>query len=198
MKIRIVLGIAAMLTLAVGIAGAGELGWEIDKDHTRVGFSVTHLGINTVRGAFQKFDATVRADDAGKLTSVAADVAVSSVDTGNEKRDTHLRAAEVFDAAKYPKMRLVTKKIAWKGKRFFGTADLTIKGTTRTVKFTGKLTGVKTVTMNGKTTVRAGYTVQAAVNRKQFGIGFGGFSEGLGMVGESVKIDLDVELFRDQ
>jgi len=87
--------------------------------------------------------------------------------------------------------------MTWSGQQFKGTASLTIKGTTKKVAFKGKLTGVRTIpSKNGAAEMRAGYRVTASVDRKAFGVTFGGFSEGLSMVGETVDIVLDVELVR--
>ena len=93
-------------------------------------------------------------------------------------------------------MTLKTRQINWATKSFRGTADLTIKGVTKTVKFTGKLTGVKQTEEGGKKVTRVGIQANAVVDRKAFGIQFGGFSEGLGMVGEKVKIVLNAELVK--
>jgi polyisoprenoid-binding protein YceI len=188
--------ILGVLSLIVFQSNVGAADWRVDSAHTRVGFSVSHLGINTVHGAFKKYSAEIVADDNGKLSSVTAEVSVASVDTGIDGRDDHLRAEDVFNVAKYPKMTLETDSIVWNGNHFTGKAALTIKSTTRTVKFKGKKKGVKTVTAEGKSEKRVGYAVEAVVNRKHFDIAFGGFSEGLGMVGETVKIILDVEVVR--
>jgi len=169
-------------------------GWSIDKAHSRIGFTVVHLGINTVYGAFKKYDAVLNVDENGKLSSVTAKVEVASIDTGIDARDDHLRAPDLFDVKKFPKMLLVADKIKWKDNSFSGTAKLTIKNKTANVSYSGKMSGVKSVTMNGKTSHRVAYQVKATINRKQFGLTFGGFSEGLSMVSESVTIVLDVAL----
>ena len=193
-----VFSMAWILALLSVTPNARASDWTVDKAHSRIGFSVSHLGINTVHGVFKNFSATVSADDAGKLSSVSAEVSVASVDTGIDGRDDHLRASEVFNVAKYPTMRLETTRIVWNGNRFSGTARLTIKDKTLPIEFKGKLTGTKRVATDGKPVTRAGYSVTATVNRKAFGIGFGGFSEGLGMVGETVNVALDVELVRPE
>ena len=176
--------------------GAGESSWTVDKDHTRIGFSVKHFGINTVRGSFTEYKAQVAADPSGKLRSVRATVSVKSINTSNAQRDEHLRAPDLFHAVKFPEIKVVADKIAWNGNKFSGTSSMTIKGKTRKVRFSGTLAGTKTVTENGKQMLRAGYRVTAKIDRTQFGISFGGMTEGLGMVGETVTIVLDVEITR--
>lgn len=191
------MALGAMVLLFSQSASADDVVWEVDHNHTRVGFTVTHLGINEVQGVFKKFDATVKADaKTGKLSSVTASVDVASIDTDIDKRDEHLRSAEIFNVAKYPKMTLRTGAINWKGDTFSGWAKLTIKGKTHAVKYSGKRTGLREMTEDGKKVRRAGYKVTATINRKKFGLEFGNFSEGLSMVGETVTIQLNVETVR--
>jgi polyisoprenoid-binding protein YceI len=177
-------------------ATAAEATWSVDKAHSRVGFSVKHFGINTVYGTFSKYDAEVVADDKGRVSKVSAKVAAASIDTDIEKRDDHLRSPELFDVAKYPDIRMTTTSIRWNGKKLSGKADLTIKGKTVKVAFSGKLTGTRTVTANGKNELRAGYEVSAKIDRTKFGLDFGGMTEALGMVGDTVTISLNIEIAR--
>jgi polyisoprenoid-binding protein YceI len=179
-----------------GLSRAEALSWSVDSAHSRVGFSVTHFGINTVYGSFTKYDAVVIADASGKLGEVTATVHVASINTGNEKRDGHLRAPDLFHVAQYPTIEVTAKKINWSGKKLSGTASMTIKGKSLPVRFTGRLTGTKTVTENGKQVMRAGYVVSAEINRTKFGLDFGGITEALGMVGEAVTITLNIETTR--
>jgi polyisoprenoid-binding protein YceI len=186
---------AATVALVLLYNPIHALGWTVDKAHSRVGFSIKHLGINTVEGIFKTYSSTVIADEnTGKISSVTAEVSVDSIDTGIDARDKHLKAPDLFNVAKYPKIILKTTRIKWNGNSFTGAADLTIKGITHPVKFKGKLNGVKNLTMNGKTTKRAGYSVTASINREKFGLTFGAVSEGLSMVGEEVKISLNIAL----
>lgn len=191
------IGILAILSISMAAAvHSGEPSWTVDEAHTRVGFSVKHFGINTVNGSFTQFKAQVEADSEGKLRSVRATVAAKSINTGNQKRDEHLRAPDLFDVTRFPEIKVAANQISWKGNQLSGTASMTIKGKTRKVRFTGTLEGTKTVTQNGKQVMRAGYRVRATIDRSQFGITFGGMTEGLGMVGEEVTIVLDVETTR--
>jgi polyisoprenoid-binding protein YceI len=190
------LSILVFLTLSQ-TALSEDVAWKVDKNHSRVGFTVTHMGINDVHGVFKKYDATIIADKStGKLSAVTASVEVASIDTDIDKRDEHLRSQEIFNAKAYPKMTIETGTINWKGKSFSGWAKLTIKGKTQPVKYSGKLTGLKEVTEDGKKVLRVGYHVTAKINRKKFGIVFGRFSEGLSMVSEMVTIKLDIETVR--
>lgn len=171
--------------------------WTLDKNHSHVGFSVRHLGISKVRGEFTDFSGTFMADpETGKLTHVDATVQVDSVDTGIEGRDNHLKAEDFFAADKFPQMRLVTKKIQWRGSdTFVATVDLTIRDQTHPVRFTGEFLGSHMVAFgNGPKHRRAGYSASARIDRKKFGLMFNSLAEGVSVVGDRVQIELEVEL----
>src|SRR5690606_41163632 len=73
--------------------------WEADKAHSRLGFTITHLGISDVSGLFKSFEASIvasKADFSDATVSLSADV--NSIDTEVEMRDNHLRSADFFDA----------------------------------------------------------------------------------------------------
>lgn len=177
---------------------AAEPAWTIDKAHSKVGFTVSHMGLSSVDGRFSNYDGTVTADGEGRVSAVSAVVQVSSINTGNDDRDIHLRSADLFNAPKYPTITMNTETVKWSGNSLSGKATLTIMGKALTVRYNGKLTGKKVVTENGKQMVRAGYVVTTKVNRDQFGLNFGGASEAFGLVGKTVDITINVEIVRPQ
>ena len=86
--------------------------WKIDPAHSEIKFKVKHLVVSTVTGQFNKFDAVVESDNADFTDDkVSFEVDVNSVDTKNEQRDTHLKSADFFDAANYPKLTFVSKSV---------------------------------------------------------------------------------------
>lgn len=194
---------AALTALALGsvVSGAAEAktaSWEIDPAHSRVGFSVKHLGISRVVGQFSRFGGEIRADpETGRLRRVSAWVGVDSVDTGMEKRDQHLMADDFFAAARHPKMKLVAERIDWKGDRFTGVAKLTIRGVTRQVPFEGEILGVQRASFGGTEQLRAGYSASAEIDRKAFGLSFDKLSEGVALVGDDVRIQLEIQVARE-
>ncbi len=185
-----------IVTLFAGTAHAANPVWTIDKDHSRVGFSVSHLGVSTVEGTFSLYDGEVTADESGRVTSVRATVQVKSIDTANDNRDASLRAPDFFDVAKYPTISMQTESAKWTGNRVAGKAKLTIKGTTRQIQYSGILTGKRTVEEGGRKVMRVGYTVTAKIKRSDFGLRFGGAAEAFGLVGETVNIKVTVEITR--
>ena len=168
--------------------------WNLDPAHTSVQFSVRHLMVSTVRGAFGKVSGTVQADEQDPTRSkIEATIDAASIDTRIEKRDAHLKSADFLDVAKYPTITFVSKKIERAGQDHFKvTGDLTLHGVTRevTLDVEGPTTEIKDPM--GKT--RAGALATTTINRKDFGLAWNQALEAGGVaVGDEVKITIDVE-----
>ncbi len=189
--------VAALLFLAPLAGRAEPAEWHLDPNHTTLAFSVRHLGLSKVRGEVRQFDAAIRADSkTGLLTSVQATAKTGSVDTGNAKRDAHLRGDDFFAAKRFPEMKLATRAIKWEGNRFVAEADLTIRDVTRAVTFTGELSGPLAVDFGDGKQLRAGYQARTTINRRDFGLTFSGLAEGVAVVGDEVELTLDVQASR--
>jgi len=168
--------------------------WDLDPAHTSVQFSVRHLMVSTVRGAFGKVAGTVAVDEQDLTRSkIQATIDAASIDTRIEKRDAHLKSPDFLDVAKYPTISFVSKKIERVAPDHFKvTGDLTLHGVTReaTLDVEGP-----TPEMNdpwGKT--RAGAQATTTINRKDFGLTWNQALEAGGVaVGDEVKITIDVE-----
>ena len=76
--------------------------WAIDPSHSAIGFSVRHLGIATVRGAFERFSGSLEAGEQLEQASFAAEIDAASITTSEEQRDAHLRSADFFDVEAHP------------------------------------------------------------------------------------------------
>ena len=170
--------------------------WSIDTAHSSANFSVKHMMVSNVRGRFPKVTGDAKYDGK-KLDSIQVNAVIetSSVDTDNEKRDEHLRGKDFFNVKEFPKMKFVSKKIK-KGKAgtFKMIGDLTLHGVTKTV--TLDVDGPsKIVNAHGKT--RVGASATTIINRKDFGITYGGvLDNGGAVVSDDVKITLDIELVK--
>jgi polyisoprenoid-binding protein YceI len=176
-------------------ASAQPVPWNVDENHSRVGFTAKHLGFSKVRGEFKKFTAKAVADaKTGKLVELEAEVDAKSIDTGIEKRDAHLRADDFFAADRYPKLKLVVKDIKWRGKAFTATTTLTIRDVTKDIKFEGQLQGPQTLNLGQGSHLRAAYHATGKINRKDFNLKFAGVAEGVALVADEVEIDIDAEL----
>jgi polyisoprenoid-binding protein YceI len=109
------------------------MAWVLDPAHTRIGFSARHMGLATVRGQFTRFEGVLEGDPSDITTATARiEVDLDSVETGDERRDQHLRSPDFFDVANYPTMTFVSKEITPKGDGVYRVlGDLTIKDATR-------------------------------------------------------------------
>jgi polyisoprenoid-binding protein YceI len=181
------------LFIALLIAGStfAQTKWNIDKAHSKVGFTVPHYAITEVEGNFKDFDASVStATEDFNGADVSFSAKVSSIDTDNERRDGHLKSAEIFDAEKYPdisfKGKLVKEGTAYKLK-----GDFTMKGVTKPVTFNVVYGG----SVNTGRGTKAGFKLSGEVNRQDYGVTYGGKAPGGEVViGDTVTINCKIEL----
>ncbi len=169
--------------------------WKIDSAHTNAEFGVKHMMISTVKGNFQKVSGTAEYDGKNvKSIKVDATIDATSITTGNEDRDKHLKGSDFFDVEKYPKITFVSKKAIPAGKgKFKLQGDLTMHGVTKPV--TLEVEGPSPEIKDKKGNAKVGAQASAKVNRKDFGINFGGVMDNGGaLVGDDVNIDLSIEL----
>jgi polyisoprenoid-binding protein YceI len=171
--------------------------WTLDPGHSAVGFSVRHLMITNVRGAFAKFRGDVVYDAARpEATRIDVVVDVASVDTREAKRDADLRSEIFFDADKHPEMTFVSKSARAVGDAELDvTGDLTIRGTTREVVLAVReISGVQT-DMRGNQ--RIGATATARIKRSDFGMTWNKALETGGVVvGDVVTISIEVSMVK--
>ncbi len=76
--------------------------WKADPAHSGIAFSVRQLLITTVSGRFTRYDVTIDTGEDPLGSSVNATIELASLDTGNEKRDEHIRSGTFFDVARHP------------------------------------------------------------------------------------------------
>ena len=190
---------AFSLFLAAGslLAQAQTSTWKIDPAHSGADFSIRHMGMTNVHGKFTNVNGTVMIDDKDfTKSSVNATVDVTTVDTGVEKRDGHLKSADFFDVAKFPAMTFVSKKISGSGDEYHVIGDLTLHGVTKTVDLTMDKPGKEQVGMDGKS-VHRGFSATTVIHRQDFGLTWNGtLKSGDNMLGDDVKVELDVEIVK--
>jgi polyisoprenoid-binding protein YceI len=183
--------LAVTIALAAGVtlAGAQTSNWKLDPAHSSADFSIRHMGLSNVHGHFGNVNGTVVLDEKDITKSkVNATVDTTTVDTGNTQRDTHLKSADFFDVAKFPTMTFVSKEITSKDGKLEMSGDLTMHGVTKTVSL--DLEG-PTAEMKTPMGVRRGFSATTSIHRADFGLTFGS-----GMLGDDVKVTLDVELVK--
>lgn len=144
--------------------------WTLDKAHSKLGFSITHLLVSEVEGSFKNFDAKVtstKEDLSDAVIELSADVA--SINTDNEDRDKHLKAPDYFDAEKFPKLTFKSKTFKKvEGKKYAVTGDLTLHGVTKTVTLDVVFNGTAVHPYTKKTI--AGFKTTGKIKRTDFGI----------------------------
>jgi polyisoprenoid-binding protein YceI len=185
--------IASAIALLLTLTAAAQDTWQLDPPHSSAQFSVRHLGVSTVRGAFTKVSGTVQYDSAspGK-SSIQATIETASVDTRVEMRDNDLRSPRFLDAQKFPTITFQSKKVEAAGAgKLKVTGDLTIKGVTKEVVIDvdGPTPAIKDPM--GKDRLRMGASATTKINRNDFGV------SGLpGIVGDEITITLDIEMIK--
>ena len=170
--------------------------WEIDSSHSSVHFSVRHLVIAKVRGTFARWSGTVQVPDGDfSQATVSVTIDASSINTGVDQRDAHLKSPDFFDVAQFPELRFVGRRVAPRSEAEIDViGDLTIKGTTREV--------VLRVEQHGQAkdpwgNVRAAFTARTSIDRKDFGLTWNQALETGGvMVGDRVDIEAEIEAVR--
>ncbi len=166
----------------------------IDPAHTDVLFSAKHMMVTNVRGKFTDVSGTIHLDETDPTASTAdVSVRTASVDTGFGARDTHLRSADFFDVEAYPEMRVISTAIRHKnGNDYVVTADVTIRDVTRSVDFDVEFLGFYPA-MDGAR--RAGFSAQAKVDRKDWGLDWNVALEAGGwLVGSTISLNVEVAL----
>lgn len=167
--------------------------YQIDPMHTKIGFSVPHLGVSRVEGRFTQFDGTLDLKDKFIQSVFKATMEVNSINTDVVKRDDHLKSADFFDAKKFPKMMFVSKSFKGSPEKFTVQGDLTIKDVTKSVPVIGRYLGTVKDQMGNE---RAVFSGKATVNRKDFKINYNDVVDTVPLVGDEVEIDLVIEAIR--
>lgn len=183
--------------LAVFLAGAPAFAevYTVDKSHSNVMFTVRHF-VSRVTGKFDEYTLKIDLDRAKpESSSVEFSIQAASINTGNAKRDTHLKSADFFDVEKFPELSFKSTRIKPTGKDTYDvTGTLAMHGVSKevTVKVT-HLGFVKDPWGNE----RAGFEVESTLNRKEYGILWnqaldaGGF-----MLGDDVKVTINLETIK--
>jgi polyisoprenoid-binding protein YceI len=185
------------LSIAENTTTTSSTSWTLDPTHSSATFKIRHMMVSNVRGEFQKLSGSVVYDKKRpEAAKVQVEIDVASINTREEKRDEHLRSADFFDAANFPKITFVSKSVALKDAGDLEvTGDLTIRGVTRPVVLAVEGPTGEHVDPYGN--VRIGASASTTIKRSDFGITWNGAIEAGGvLVGDEVKIQLDVSLIK--
>lgn len=188
--------VAALVLASPSLAVAAE--YVIDSAHSGANFSVKHMMVSNVRGAFSKVTGSANIDEKDITKStVEAVIDATTVNTNEPKRDEHLRSADFFDTEKYPTITFKSTKVEKAGENLKVTGNLTLHGVTKPVVL--DVEGFTTEAKDPWGNTKRGGTATTKINRKDFGLGWNSVLETGGVaVGEEVAITLDLELNKKQ
>jgi polyisoprenoid-binding protein YceI len=165
--------------------------WKIDPVHSDVSFSVRHMMVSKVRGQFRTFEGEIVTAPSPLDSKVTVTIDLSSIDTGDEARDGHLRAADFFNVETHPTMTFESTSVASSGDGYIAEGDLTLHGVTKRVHLNVEPNGFGPDAWGG---TRAGFSATTDISRKDFGIDFNMPLDGGGVViGDKVHVSLEIE-----
>jgi polyisoprenoid-binding protein YceI len=167
--------------------------WAIDPVHSSIAFSVRHLVVSKVRGTFGSFSGAITIAEDG-TPSVAAEIDVASISTGNEQREEHLKSADFFDVEKFPTAAFRSTGVQAKGDSYVLDGEFTLKGITKPISLALEFNGVNPGMGHGEV---AGFEASVVLNRKDFGIDIDmPLETGGAVVGDKVTITLEIEALK--
>ena len=168
--------------------------WTLDRSHTKIGFVAKHLMVTKVRGNFETYDATVVIAEDLAESRIKVTIDPSSITTGSDDRDNHLRSNDFFDAENHPAIEFTSTQIERDGDGFKVTGDLTVRGTTRPLTLAAVYEGTA-VDPWGNTHV--GFSASGKVNREDWGLTWNAALEGGGwLVSKEVVLEIEGQLIR--
>jgi len=182
--------VTGILALAAPLVLAETSTWVNDPAHSEVDFTITHLAISNVHGRFGHVDAKIAYNDADvSKSTVTATIDLTGVDTGEEKRNNHLKSPDFFDVTTYPTATFKSTSVAKSGDGLTINGDLTLHGVTKPVVLAAEGPRGPISGMDHKQ--HAGFSASTTIKRSDFGIG-GKFPTT--MVGEEVKLNIELDV----
>lgn len=183
----------AALVVTSASTSAQSTKWAVDKAHSNVKFTVTHMAISEVDGNFKSFDGSLESakpDFSDARIQFSIDVA--SIGTDNENRDNHLKGDDFFNAAQFPKINFTSTSMKpLGGNKYQLTGTMTVRDVTKTVTWDVTYGGIMS-TPRGR---KAGFKAKATINRFDYNLKWNRATEAGGLVvGENVDVVLNIQL----
>jgi polyisoprenoid-binding protein YceI len=183
--------LAFLFSIAIISSTFAQTTWTIDKSHSKIGFNVIHMAVSEVEGKFNDFDGTIVSkseDFSGAEISFAAKT--TSINTDNERRDTHLKSPDFFEAEKFPEITFKGNLVK-NGGKYKLVGDFTMKGVTKKVEFDVAYGGSITTDRGSK----AGFKLTGSVNRQEYGLAWNSKASGGELVvSDVVELIVKIEL----
>lgn len=181
--------ITSALAVTTVASAALPTTWQLDNSHTRVGFSVEHLGFSTTMGHFKEVEGTLNYDiKAPNKTKMSFVINTDSIDTAWEARDEHLRTNDFFNVEKYPTMTFTSTKVNFiNPQQAKVTGDFTLLGKTMPLTLDVTLKKIANSPMTKEPVI--GFRATGVIDRAAYGMTT--FADG---ITTNVPIQIDGEL----
>ena len=168
--------------------------WTVDPAHSNVEFSAKHLGIATVRGAFNEYEGSFKVGEDG-AAKARGTVEVASIDTNEDQRDTHLRSADFFDADVHPQLSFESTEIRPLDEdTFLIHGDLTMRGITQPIVLEAELQGTEIDPWGNE---RVALEARGQLNRRDWNMTFNqALGSGNMLVSDKIKLSLDISAIK--
>ena len=163
--------------------------YHLDTMHTQIGFSVIHLGLTPVRGAFADFNGQLLVGETPALSQLHVTINLPSLQSTNRGREEHLQGADFFDSGQYSDMIFRSTHIRGDREQWTVTGDLTLRGVTNPVTFDAQMTGRSVFPLDQKEHI--GFVASGSLSRTAFGVGA---SIPTMMLSDEINIELAVQL----
>jgi polyisoprenoid-binding protein YceI len=181
-----------ILALAAPLALAQTSTWKSDPAHSEVDFSIKHMSVSNIHGRFGNVAATIVWNEADiAKSSVTATIDVSTVDTGVDQRNNHLKSPDFFDAANQPTATFTSTGVTKNGGNLTVSGNLTLHGVTKPVVLAVEGPSGPAPGMDHKP--HSGFTATTTIDRTAFGIGT---KFPAAMVGDDVKLTIELEVVK--
>jgi polyisoprenoid-binding protein YceI len=179
------------------VAEAETARWDIDPDHSTIEFRVTHMVVSKTSGRFMDYQGFVEMDaEAKAFKTIEATIKAESINTNQDKRDTHLRNTDFLDVKQFPTITYKMKTYQKQADSYTVVGDLTLRGLTKAVTLNVTFNGVAKDPWGN---TRAGFSADGKLNRKDFGMVWNKTLDTGGLVvGDEVQIHLDIECIKAQ
>jgi len=189
---KLILIVTAFITFSFALINQGT--WNLDTAHSRLGFTAVHMGISDANGAFDKVTCTVTTANDKDFNNATFDLVAdaSSINTGLEARDNHLKSEDFFAVSQFPNLQFKsTSCTKVKGKKYLIKGNLSMHGVTKEVSLTA--------THNGNAKNRAGldvagFKITGKFNRLDFGVGK---DMPVAVVSDEINVTADLEVIKN-
>lgn len=183
----------ALALLLPAMAAADPVVYKVDADHSGINFKIRHF-VSNVSGRFRDFDGVIRYDKQNPAaSSVEFTVKAASIDTASNDRDEDLRSKNFLEVATYPTLTFTSTRVVSKDADTLEvTGNLTLHGVTRAITFPVQFLGTVSVPGGEK----AGFSASFTVNRKEFGINWNNILDSGPVLGDEVRVSIEVEADR--